>query len=537
MADLLRTLGLTPTLATVLGAYVAVTAAAAALSAYQTVLSTRYRLEFVDRIRLRLYAALAHAEWRHVMELRQSDLLAELTTNVVWTGIATLGALNLMSAVLVSGALLAAAIPISPAMTGLALLSGVGLLVVVFPLVRRGRRLGAEMVERTRGVLGLATGFLDALKLAKAYGREGEHLAGFDEEVAALRSSQIEFARASGIATAVQTSLTALLLAISVWVAVRVVHVPVGALLAVAFVFMRVVSQITMCQTSIQQIAQGLPAFDAVMSVIADCDRAAEPSPPGSGAERLEIGSGLRFEDVSFTYPGADGRATEALRGVSLALPVGSMLALVGSSGAGKTTLADLAAGLVLPSAGAVTVDGRRLTADRLLRWRQSVALVPQDPFLFHDTIEANLRWARPEATEEALWRALRMANAAEFVRREPLGLSALVGDRGLRLSGGERQRLALARALLREPDLLILDEATSSLDSENERAIREALSTVRGRTTILLIAHRLSTVRGADQIVVLEGGRVVESGSWHVLAQLQAGRLQSLIEAGALPA
>jgi ATP-binding cassette subfamily C protein len=216
-------------------------------------------------------------------------------------------------------------------------------------------------------------------------------------------------------------------------------------------------------------------------------------------------------------------------------LAPGSTIALAGPSGAGKTTVCDLMAGLILPTAGQVTVNGRPLTRERLLAWRRSVGLVPQDPFLFHETIEVNLRWARPEATAPQLWGALRLANAAEFVRGLPEGLETVVGDRGTRLSGGERQRLALARALLREPELLLLDEATSSLDTENELAIRTALSSLRGHTTILLIAHRLSTVREADQIVVLDAGRVVESGTWDELAHLQAGRLQSLIEAGSV--
>jgi ATP-binding cassette subfamily C protein len=532
MRHLLASLGLRPTLITVLAIYVLVTAASAALAAYQSVLSTRYRLEFVDGIRVRLYTAIARAEWRHVMELRQSDLLTELTTNVVWINMGALGALNLMTALIVIGAQLAAAVPVSPAMTGLALISGIVLMAVVWPLVRRSRLLGMQLADRSRAVMELATGFLDALKLAKAYGREREHVRSFDGAIAGVRASQIDYALAGGISGAVQTSLTALLLALTVWVAVRVVHVPVSALLVVAFVFMRLIGQITTSQQSIQQVAQGLPAFSEAMRLIADCERAAEPAQASVG--HLGIGSGLAFEDVSFTYPGRDGRATEALHGISLELPAGSMLALAGPSGAGKTTLADLAAGLVMPSSGAVTVDGRPLTREQLLAWRRSVALVPQDPFLFHDTIEANLRWARPDATEEQLWEALRVANAADFVRDESLGLTAIVGDRGLRLSGGERQRLALARAVLREPDLLILDEATSSLDTENERAIRAALTQLHGQTTILLIAHRLSTVREADRIAVLEGGQVVETGTWSSLAQLRTGRLQSLIQAGA---
>ncbi len=528
-------LGLRPTLATVLVIYVVITAASAALNAFQVVLSTRYRLEFVDRLRGRLYTAVARAEWRHLMGLRQSDVLTVLTSNVEWVDLAALGVLSVVVALILVAAQLAAAIRVSPPMTGLAILAGAILLLLVWPLVRRSRRLGTQLVEHNEGVMATATGFLDGLKLAKAFGREGGQIDAFNEAVAAARGSQVEFARISGIAAALQTTFTALLLAVAVYIGVRTVGVPVSSLLVVAFVFTRIVSQLTACQSYIQYVAQGLPAFDATMRMIADCEEAEEPlAASGTAPTRLEIGQGLTLRDVHFAYPSGVGNTVEALRGVSLELPAGSCVALVGPSGAGKTTVADLAAGLISPSAGLVTVAGEPLRNERLLAWRLSVALVPQDPFLFHDTIETNLRWVRPDTTEAEIWDVLQLASAAEFVRRLGEGLQTVVGPRGLRISGGERQRLALARALLRDPDLLVLDEATSSLDTENELAIRRALSSLRGRTTVLLIAHRLSMLREADQIVVLDEGQVAETGSWADLSGLRAGRLQALIEAGA---
>ncbi len=218
------------------------------------------------------------------------------------------------------------------------------------------------------------------------------------------------------------------------------------------------------------------------------------------------------MRDVHFAYPGRGEGGAEALRGVSLEIPTGSITALAGGSGAGKTTLSDLVGGLLVPSAGEVRVGGVQLTPDRLVGWRRSVALVPQEPFLFHDTIEANLRWARPDVTEDELWEALRVAAAAEFTRRLPAGLRTVVGDRGMRLSGGERQRLALARALLRAPELLILDEATSSLDAANRDAIWAAVGSLRGRTTVLMISHEDATLEHADRVVVLDAGKVLRT-------------------------
>jgi ATP-binding cassette, subfamily C, bacterial len=161
---------------------------------------------------------------------------------------------------------------------------------------------------------------------------------------------------------------------------------------------------------------------------------------------------------------------------------------------------------------------------------------VPQDPLLFHDTIRANLLWAKPEAPERRLWEVLRQAAVDQFVAGLPDGIDTLVGDRGLRLSGGERQRLALARALLREPELLILDEATSALDTETERSVRTALADLRGRVTMLVIAHRLTAAREADQIIVLDAGEIAERGTWEQLSQLPMSRLSSLIQASEAP-
>jgi ATP-binding cassette subfamily C protein len=208
---------------------------------------------------------------------------------------------------------------------------------------------------------------------------------------------------------------------------------------------------------------------------------------------------------------------------VTLELPARSTTALVGPSGAGKTTIADLAVGLLAPASGRVLIDGAALTGGLVARWREAVAMVPQDVFLFHDTIRANLLWARPSASESDLWQALALASAETFVRRLPACLDTVVGDRGERLSGGERQRIALARGLLRQPALLVLDEATSSLDAGNEAAVLDALAMLHGRMTILVIAHQHSTLRDADQVITVADGRVASTRRHDALADRPA--------------
>jgi ATP-binding cassette subfamily C protein len=203
------------------------------------------------------------------------------------------------------------------------------------------------------------------------------------------------------------------------------------------------------------------------------------------------------------------------LRGVDLFLEAGKMTAIVGPSGAGKSTLADLANGLLLPTRGRLLVDGIPLGPAVMRQWRRQVGYVGQDTVLFHQSVRANLLWASPHATEEQMREALLLASA-EFVYDLPGGLESVVGDRGILLSSGQRQRIALARALLRRPTLLLLDEATNALDVENEArvldALREAMRKREGRLTILMIAHRASAVRKADRVFELEGGRVAGS-------------------------
>lgn len=196
--------------------------------------------------------------------------------------------------------------------------------------------------------------------------------------------------------------------------------------------------------------------------------------------------------------------------------------------GAGKSTLADLVMGLIQPESGAVNVDGLPTS----LNWRNQIGYVAQDTFLFNESIRFNLLVAQPDADENELREVLEMVAAYEFVSKLPKGLDTIIGDRGARLSGGERQRLALARAILRKPKLLILDEATSNLDSENEQRIMRAIDKLHGEITILVIAHRLSTIKNADYIYLLSEGRVIESGTWDELLQNEEGWFWDICDA-----
>jgi ATP-binding cassette subfamily B protein len=255
------------------------------------------------------------------------------------------------------------------------------------------------------------------------------------------------------------------------------------------------------------QIVSALAVFERIFDYL---DMPAEEYEPKGAVALAGIRGDIAFEDVTFSY-GAPGR--DVLQNVSFRVAAGQAVAFVGPSGAGKTTITQLVPRFYDPQNGRVIVDGHDVRTVELESLRRDVGIVTQETYLFHDTIASNLRYGKPDATDAALAAAAGAANIHDFIASLPDGYETVVGERGHKLSGGERQRLAIARVLLKDPRILILDEATSSLDSENEAAIQAALVTVmRGRTS-LVIAHRLSTILAADTIFVVNGGRIVETG------------------------
>ncbi|MFN0127651.1 MAG: ABC transporter ATP-binding protein [Verrucomicrobiales bacterium] len=259
----------------------------------------------------------------------------------------------------------------------------------------------------------------------------------------------------------------------------------------------------------VSRVPRAMAAAGRVCEVL---DEAAEPAGPAEAPPTGRLRGEVEFSDVWFAY---STRPEEpALRGITLRVRAGEKVALVGASGAGKSTLASLVCRLFDPQQGAIAIDGRRVASYPLPWLRNQLAFVPQEILLFGGTIAENIAYGKPDASPQAIRDAAAQARALDFIEALPQGFDTLVGERGSQLSGGQRQRLAVARAILRDPAILILDEATSALDSQNESQIQEALDGVMATRTCLVIAHRLSTVRRVDRIVVLAGGRIVETGT-----------------------
>ena len=258
-------------------------------------------------------------------------------------------------------------------------------------------------------------------------------------------------------------------------------------------------------------ITNFLPSYDQLIKLRAKAKAVKEIQ---GAKEFKQLTQGVTLQKVTFSYQAVN----QTINDVSMEINKNQMTALVGASGAGKSTISDLLLGLQIPDCGEILLDGIPLSNWRQNSFREKFGFVPQDPQLFNSSVRENLLWSFEKATDEEIWEVCRIANAEEFLRKLPDGLDTQVGDRGVRLSGGQRQRIALARALLRKPELLILDEATSALDSESEKLIQLSIEKLASKVTMLVIAHRLSTVIKAEKIYVMDQGKVIESGNFEEL-------------------
>ncbi len=485
--------------------YIAIVSLNAWLNSYQSILNAKIQHRFVRFLKNRLYTAIGHSQWLFVSRLRMSDLAHEITSEVQRSGQVIFQILRYTSIIISIVVYVVVAFLLSAKM---ALLSLIGALVLLAFGIKKNKYaydLGKSSQRSVKKVYQIVLEHLSGMKIAKSFAQEERYIHEFIEYSEEVEKKKIEYAQLSSRTSLLFSVGTVTLLSIYVYLAIKVAGLHPSTLLVLIYIFSRLLPKVSSLQTSFQSILQSLPAFTSVSQLQSECDRNVENLKRPENQDNADFQSGpVIFSDVSFSYG-----AEPVIEKLSIQIPSNSILCITGPSGSGKTTLADLLLGLLKPTQGKIFIDDHLLDARILYRWRKSIGYVTQESFLFNDTIRNNLLWTKPGVSEEELWEALKKASADEMVKNFDLGLETVVGDRGAQISGGERQRLALARALVRKPAMLILDEATNALDRQNELKIIEALERIKGTTTMVIISHSHEVHRIADQVIHLENGGI----------------------------
>ena len=512
-------LGLKPTLIMILIIYVVVISISAFLTRYQTLQTSQIQYQFANHLRKRLYNSITNSNWLFFSRMKSSSLAHALTNEIDRISMGTGQFLTFIASIMILVVYIIFALKLAGLITGVIFAVGILILLILRRRASKSRTSGEDITTTTRDLYYSILQHLDGMKTIKSFGMQDENIKVFKDQSNQVAKNYLEAIRSYADVKLLFDVGTVVVLAVMVFFLIEVVKLPTASLFLLIYLFVRMIPQFSTIQRAYQYFINMLPAFGNVMDLEGQFLENCETSK--SEEEFIELKDKITFENVNFSYRGED---HFTLKDLNLEIPAGKTIALAGPSGVGKSTMADLIMGLISPEKGRVVVDGTVLSDDFFASWRNRIGYVAQETFLFNETIRFNLELASPDASEDELNEALKLAAAYQFVSKFPEGLDTVIGDRGVRLSGGERQRLALARALLSKPSILILDEATSNLDSENENKILKAIDDLHGEITILMIAHRLSTIKNADYIYLFENGKIIESGTWDELLKNKKG-------------
>lgn len=502
-SESMMAVGLSATPATIAGLIVILIVVSAVTFLAQSYLASRLQALYAASWQRRLFSAFLSADHNFFVSRRTGDLVAAVT-NEPWRIGLVFSQVNLVLAnILFIVVQVFIALFIAPLVVGFLILFGALLFAMTRWWAVRAAHFGTELTKVNADLTVDTSEIVGGAKFVKATATEARAFDRFDAAVNRLETLSFGNAFDGQIVRAIFEYSGGLLVVALLVLGPKFLSVDIGAILVIIAIFVRLFPKVTALRQNLQIVDFHMPAFAIASGMLRDAQsqrEAAVLSKPDRWP--CSAPASIVLEDVS-----VDLGARTLLSGVNIEIPAGAFVALTGHTGAGKTTLLDCILGLRRPTSGTVKVDDYALDLLPTSAWRQGIGYLGQDPMLFNSSIGDNLRWIRPHTTDNEIYTALEAA-AADFVERLPDGLNTVVGDHGSRLSGGERQRIALARALLGSPRLLVLDEATSSLDAETEEIVTQALVRLKGRMTIVAISHRPALVREADFVINLKNGR-----------------------------
>jgi len=480
--------------------------------------------QFSRQLRNRFFSGILRAEWGYSSRRPHGNIINQLTVECTRAGNALEHELMVVATSILIGLYIIFSITISWQLMVMAFIFGLLVFIVIRPFSRRSRTLGERIKEANQNLGFYSVEYLRSLKLLKSTATEP-----FAEDDMAVRNGDVftTFYK-SGLNTTrvyfLTQALPVLMLVTIIGVSYEVLGTSPPLILVFLMFMARMAPRVAQLQQNLQNYHNTSPSLRTIYEQIEE-SAAAQEDLNAQGKLFDHIDKTISLEALSFKFSEGD---MPAINDVNIIIPRNKMVAIVGGSGAGKSTVMDILTGLRRPSSGRVAIDGINLSDFNLSSWRKRLGIVTQEPIIFNSSLRENLIFFNLGIDDKDIELALSSAHLDEVVASLPEGLDTVLGEGGVRLSGGQKQRVALARALIDPPELLLLDEATSALDNESERLVQEAIESIAHTMTIVVIAHRLSTVRRADLIYVMEKGRVVETGTYDELLN-KGGRFSDL--------
>ncbi len=488
-------------LATILVSYVLLVSFIALAAYAEQIINTKLQQQYIHHLRAHLYQQLLYTKWPFFIKQKVSTLLHSLTTQIQMISASNFQLLTVLNNLILLGVYVSIAFLLSWQMTLVAGAFACLLLSLMLPLHRLTSQSGRAHLLQNQTIFQSISEQLSALKMIKGSGLEGRFFNETQRISSSLEQQNQHLIYITAATKLVYSVGSVIIFSALLYLAIAVLSVPLESLLLLLIVLSRLLPMVSSIQQGYQRILHQLPSFCDVKQLLNDCAVNQEhlnilkPSSP-------LFNDAITLNNVSFHYD--QPHAQPIISTLSMHIKKNTTTAITGPSGAGKSTLADLIIGLLEPTEGSIFIDQQALDKSNTWAWRQSVAYVTQDVFLFNASIRDNLQLFCQDHSDESLWAVLKSAAADNVVERLHNGLDTVIGERGVRLSGGERQRIALARALLSQPQLLVLDESTNSLDKHNIIHIQNALTELHGKMTIVIISHQAEMCHFADQHIVL---------------------------------
>ena len=465
----------------------------------KTILSAALRNSFIGDLQAKLFKSVIFAEWQFISNERSSNLSHVVTTDLPSISGGTFFFLKISASLVLSTVYFIWAMFISVELSLFTLIFAGLSFVFIKKCLPHSINFGQLARNAKAEIYSILLDHIHGLKIAKSYCAEDREYDNFKRIASDIADTQTNVIKLNSRMRMIYAVITYLLLCIFLYVSISILNVQLASLFLLIVIFSRLMPNISSFQNDLQHVFSMLPSFKAMESLLHRANSHQENIVKKTNVN-INLKESVKLNDVSFSYHKKE--SGFSIKNLNIEIPALKTSAIIGESGTGKSTLVDIITGILKLDSGSINIDNVNIDRNNLYQWRQIVGYLPQEVFLFHDTLKNNILWSKPDASEDEIIESLKLSSAYDFVMKLPDKLDTVVKDRGIRLSGGERQRVALARTLIRKPQLLILDEATSSLDKENEARIYESIAKLHGKMTIVFITHRQETLKFADKVI-----------------------------------